>query len=290
MKENAMRSGKSSFNEIYDQSDPRAYMRELKEFAYQTPGQARAVFRFLIDELRDRRGGQLTVADVCCSYGFNAALWNHEVSLEQLYAHYASPEVASLSTQDLAELDREFYASRRRVDAVPVVGLDVARNAVEYAHRVGVLDVGVAENLEEDEPTAGLRRALADVGLFTVTGGISYIADATFDRLLRVSGDETIPWVAAFALRWVDMDRIAMTLEGHGLTLERLEGHTFRQRRFTDDAEREYAFAKLGEVGVDPKGVETDGYYHTWLYVARPSEETKVTSLEELLAPLLSTR
>lgn len=280
-------SGKASFDDIYDQPDPRAYIRELSELEYQIPAHASGVFRYLIGHLRDRSGDGLTVADLCCSYGFNPALFNHDLTLDELFARYAAPEVAALGPHELAAADRDFYAARRRDDAVPAVGLDAAGNAIDYARRTGILDVAAAENLEADEPSEELRRDLAPVGLVTVTGGIGYITETTFDRVLEAAGAQGPPWIAAFTLRWVDMEPIAVTLEEHGLVLERLEGHTFRQRRFADGQERAYALAELRRIGVDPDGVETDGYHHTWLYLARPIAEAKTTPIDELLAPAL---
>jgi hypothetical protein len=50
---------------------------------------------------------------------------------------------------------------------------------------------------------------------------------------------------SAFALRWVPYERIAEVLARYGLTTEQLSGHTFRQRRFADDTERDYVLGKL---------------------------------------------
>nr|MDQ3304006.1 hypothetical protein [Actinomycetota bacterium] len=113
--------------------------------------------------------------------------------------------------------------------------MDVSGNAVSYGIRSGSLDAGFAENLEENEPTQTLCRAVAGADLLTVTGGVGYITERTFGRLLDciTSGPEgRIPWVAVFALRWVSYEEIADALSAYGLVTEKLEGHTFTQRRF----------------------------------------------------------
>lgn len=282
-------AGKASFDDVYDLPDPRGYMETLSALEYQIPDHARAVFAHVVDHLRggDGGGGPFAVADLCCSYGINPALLNHDLTLHDLYVRYASPDVAGLTADELAEADRRFFAAHRRADPVRAVGLDTAANAVGYGERVGVLDVGAAENLEQAAPSEHLARELADVRLVTVTGGIGYITATTFDRLLAASTRPRPPWVIAFALRWVDMDPVAEALADHGLVLERLEGYTFRQRRFADDAERAYTFSELARLGFDPDGVETDGYHHTWLYVARPRDDAAQTPLPALLAPAL---
>ena len=91
-----------------------------------------------------------------------------------------------------------------------VVGLDVAEAAVEYAVGAGLLDDGVCENLEERDPSGRLAGRLTDVGLVTVTGGLSYVTGTTFDRLLACASADARPWIAAFSLRWADMTPIAV--------------------------------------------------------------------------------
>ena len=280
-------AAKASFDDIYDLPDPRAYFRRLSTLDYQIPEQAREVFSLLAKLLRSRTSDdRFSVLDLCCSYGINAALLNHGVTLADLYARYRSAELASLTSEELAAADKEFYARRRSGD-VPVVGLDAATRAVGYALKAGLLDAGISENLEAHGPSDGLAGHLADVGLVTVTGGIGYITAATFDRILgSVNADEP-PWVAAFVLRWVDMAPISSVLARYGLTLEALGGHTFRQRRFADDGERAHAVVQLRRLGLDPHGVESDGYHHAVLYVARPHAEGDAEPLRELLAPAL---
>lgn len=280
-------SGKASFDDVYDQPDPRAYMRTLSALEYQIPEHARDVFAELIRCLRARGGEPFSMVDLCSSYGINPALLNHEVTLAELYERYCSPELEPLSVDELAAADRDFYAQRRVANPVRTVGLDVASNAVAYAQRVGLLDRASDENLEDEEPSAELTRQLSDVGLITVTGGVGYITEATFARILDAGLFGQPPWVAAFVLRWVDMAPITKVLQGHGLTTERLEGHTFRQRRFADEAEREHALSQLRELGIDPDGVESDGYHHTCLYLARPHADAETTPVEELLAAAL---
>lgn len=262
--------GKTRFDEIYDAPDPRAYFRRLAPLEYEIPHHAQEVFR------RDRAaraaacgpGGAVTVLDLCCSYGINAALLNHHLTLAELYAHYTGPAVADLSTAELIAYDRAFYASRRRADASPVVGLDAAQRAVGYALAVGLLDEAYAENLEHAPPSEPLRRAVARTGLITVTGGISYITRRTFDALL---GCARVPvWVSAFALRTVSYAPVAAALAAHGLVTVSDASRAYRQRLFTDAAERDCAIEQVVLAGHDPAGLESAGRYHARLYQSRP--------------------
>ena len=284
------KAGKANFDLIYNLEDPREYFNTLGRFDYRIPQHGQRLFSELIEARRDasRDGGgtqRLQVVDVCCSYGINATLLKYETTLEEMYARYGSRELAGLSSEELAEDDAAYYGARRREAAPEVVGLDVAQNAVSYGLLSGILDAGFAENLEEDEPTEALGGAVAGADLLTVTGGIGYVTERTFERLLRCmaeGSDGRMPWVAAFALRWVSYDRISEVLSDYGLVTEKLAGRTFAQRRFADEAEREYVLEELVKAGVDTNGKEDTGWYHANFYLSRPAEEAK-TPPEALL-------
>ncbi|MCF3119533.1 MULTISPECIES: hypothetical protein [Streptomyces] len=263
-------SGKTRFDDIYDQPDPRAYFRTLAPYAYEIPHHAQTVFR-RTRELRARVPGDegpVTVLDVCCSYGINAALLNHDLTLDDLYAHYTSAEAAALTPAELVERDKEFYASRRRADATPVIGLDMAENATRYALDAGLLDEAYAENLERVPPSPQLCGAVARTGLITVTGGIGYISHRTFDALLGCARRPV--WVSAFVLRTVPYERIAATLAAHGLGTVTDSSRTYPQRLFTSPEERRDAVRQVILAGQDPTGLESAGRYHTRLHESRP--------------------
>ena len=191
-----------------------------------------------------------------------------------------------MSSENLAEADAAFYGECVKEGAPEVVGVDLSRNAVSYGVRSGVLDAGFAENLEEDEPTEALRRAVSGADLLTVTGGVGYVSERTFGRLLAsmMEGPEgRIPWVAVFALRWVSYEEVSNVLSRYGLITEKLSGHTFTQRRFADDAERGYVLEKLAKMGVDADGKEEEGWHHTNFYLSRPADESGMP-VEALLA------
>lgn len=262
-------SGKTRFDDIYDQPDPRAYFTRLAPYEYEIPHHAQGVFR-RAHAARSAAGspdGAVSVLDLCCSYGINAALLTCDVTLADLYAHYTAPEVRSLSPAELIDCDKEFYASRRLPDAPPVIGLDAAPNAVRYGLAVGLLDRAYAENLELHPPSPALRAAVSGVGLVTVTGGIGYITHRTFDALLRCARRPV--WVSAFVLRTVPFDRIGATLAAHGLTVRKDTSRTYPQRLFTSEEEQRGAVAQVRAAGADPAGLESEGRYHTWLYEAR---------------------
>jgi hypothetical protein len=165
----------------------------------------------------------------------------------------------------------------------------VSRNAVSYGLRSGILDLGFAENLEDDEPTEELGRAVSGADLLTVTGGVGYVSKRTFGRLLdrMTEGPEgRIPWVAVFALRWISYEEISEVLSRYGLVTEKLDGYTFTQRRFADDGEQKYVLGQLANMGVDTVGKEEEGWHHTDFYLSRPADEAKAP-IQTLLEPAL---
>ncbi|MEV6841413.1 hypothetical protein AB0N17_44375, partial [Streptomyces sp. NPDC051133] len=154
-------AGKSCFDVIYNQPDPRPYFTRLAPLGYETPHHAQPFFRRIAAEraaLSDGHPFPPAVLDLCCSYGINAALLNHNVTLAQLYQRYTSRTALAMTTAQLAAWDREFYAKRRRPDALPVFGLDIAAPALllnalgDHLRVVGQL---------EDDRVAGRHRALA---------------------------------------------------------------------------------------------------------------------------------
>jgi hypothetical protein len=279
-----IQSGKAQFGHVYNQADPRGYFQTLRGLEYKTPAHGERVFAHLVQRRREYlERKDAVVLDLCCSYGINAALLNHDLTLDTLYAHYGSPELAELSTDELVVVDRAFYRAHRRSHPVQVLGIDVADQAVAYAQRVGLHWAGSSENLEIVNPSAALAHRLTGVDLITVSGGIGYITERTFDRVLRHASAEGSCWVAAFALRWIPYECITEVLARYGLATEQLSGHTFRQRRFADDTERDYALGELERMGIDPTGKETEGWYHSNFYFSCPAERS-LPPLRELLS------
>ncbi len=263
------KDGKADFGEIYEQPDPRDFYATLGSLDYAIPAHAQPIFEALLRARREALDRQeVTVADLCTSYAVNPALLNHHLDLTEIYEHYAA--LADATHEKLVAADRAWFAQRRRADPVRAVGLDLAAPAVRFAIDVGLLDVAVTDDLETDEPSAATREALVGVDLVTVTGGIGYVTEATVGRVLDCAGPAAAPWFAGFALRWVEMTPIGAVLARHGLELRRATPHSFRQRRFADEGERDYVLDELGRLGIDAEGREAEGWYHADLWLALP--------------------
>jgi SAM-dependent methyltransferase len=221
------------------------------------------------------------VLDIGCSYGINAALHRFPLSFGQLRARYTKREMASVPPPELARLDQNFYASWPQIGQARFIGLDVSQPAINYARSVGLLDDGIAANLE----TAALNERDAEVirpaNVLLSTGCVGYVTERTFRRVLD-SLDE-LPWVISFVLRMFPYDRMAEALDAYGLVTERLAGATFVQRRFRDVEEFKKSLAVLAERGVDTTGLEAEGRFQAELFVSRPAADVRAAPLGEIV-------
>jgi hypothetical protein len=271
---------KADFGAIYDQPDPRAYFLTLEPFDYVIPQHGAELFARLLQARGAADARRPRILDVCCSYGVVSTLMKTKLDLAAVYAHYREAAAQALTSEQLVEVDRRLFQEHPEPASPSVIGLDVAPNAVGYALSTGALDAGVVENLEVDAPSAELGSLMSDVHLITTTGGVGYVTERTFDRLLDLAPDSV--WVAAFCLRTYDYRPIIETLSSHGLQTERLP-QTFTQRRFTDPEEERWAVAEVRKRGLDPAGKEAEGYYHAEFYLSRPAGEVEQRPLAQLL-------
>jgi hypothetical protein len=276
-----LNSSKVNLNHIYNQPDPRAYFRELRKLDYEIPGSAKPLFESLISHLQQSRSEPIHVLDLGCSYGVNAALLKHDLTMSDLYEHWGS-DLADAGPEDVRERDRRFFNGNGD-GAIEVTGLDTAGNAVAFAEDAGLLDTGLATNLEVEALSETAREELASVDLITSTGCVGYVTERSFERLLPAVTKGRSPWIANFVLRLFPFESIDRTLAEWGYVTEKLDGSTFIQRRFATLEEREGVLRQLREHGIDPAGKEEEGHLHAEFYLSRPAEEAGGAPLAKLL-------
>ncbi len=275
---------KFNMDHIYNQPDPRSYFRELKKFDYSIPGTAKPIFQKLVQRLQDRRDDTIHVLDLGCSYGINAALLKYDLSIPELYEHWGQKGLAEATPEQLIEHDKRFYADLDTPEDIEVTGLDLADKAIAFAEETGLLDEGLAINLET-EPLPGPAKAdLAAIDLVTSTGCVGYVTEKSFDRLLPAITQGERPWLANFVLRMFPFDAIEETLDEWGYVTEKLTNETFVQRRFASSEEQNQVMDQLRDQGVDPAGKESEGNLLAEFYLWRPREDAAAMPLERLLA------
>jgi SAM-dependent methyltransferase len=262
-------SKKTDFSDTYDRPTPETYYRTLRGLDYKIPELARPFIKRCLDVVRKTlRSRQVRVIDLCCGYGVNAALLNHDVDMDDLYDRYTDWPGPDLLPQTMIEEDRRLFATRRKSPPVAeVIGVDVAANALTYARETGLLVKALPLNLERDNPDARTRALFSGADVVTVTGGLSYIGQATFERVLDCFPANRRPWVVWFPLRHVNVDSLTDTLTRFGLKTQRMA--TLPQRRMTDAGERQLVLHQLNEAGLDPND-EKAGYLHAVCTISRP--------------------
>jgi SAM-dependent methyltransferase len=274
---------KAEMGHIYNQRDPRAYFRELKGLGYSIPDAAKPIFQNLIRHLRRRRNDTVHVLDLGCSYGVNAAILKHDLAMPDLYDHWGKEELRSATPEEVAQIDQRYFAELDEPEDIEFIGLDPAENAVEFAEEVGLLDEGLAVNLEAEPLPQPTEDELSAVDLVTSTGCVGYVTEKSFDRLLPAVTRGRPPWLANFVLRMFSFDGIEKTLRKHGYVTEKLENHTFVQRRFATQDEQDQVIGHLRDRGIDPTGKETEGYLLAEFYLSRPVSEGNGTTVDRLV-------
>lgn len=275
---------KANMDHIYDQPDPRAYFRELEKLGYTIPGVAKPIFQKLISHLQRQQNDSIHVLDLGCSYGVNAALLKHDLSMRELYAHWGQETLLEATPGEVVAYDREFFDNLDEQEDISVIGLDQAESAVTFAVEAGLLDEGLAVNLETEPLPEAATESLAPVDLVTSTGCVGYVTEKSFERLLPAMTQGRPPWIGNFVLRMFPFDSIEETLKDWGYVTEKFEGRTFVQRRFAAAEEQEEVLEQLRERGIDPTGKETDGYLLAEFYLSRPAPDVAEVPIERLLA------
>jgi carnitine O-acetyltransferase len=263
-------TGKVSFDHIYVQPDPRSYFNTLKALDYRIPALAKPYFTDLIDEYTAlRRPTTLQVLDIGCSYGINAALLKCDASMAELYDRYCGDEARAQTRGALLAKDRELVRLRGRTD-LRVVGLDVSTPALEYGLAAGFLDSAVHADFESQDPTDEQRARCAGTDLIISTGCLGYVTEKTLSRVVSANGAGQ-PWMAHFVLRMFPFDSVSAALADDGYDTVRVD-RRFKQRLFASPQEQELVLDTLSTVGVDPHGLETEGWYYAELFISRPRE------------------
>lgn len=273
---------KANLGHIYNQPDPRAYFHELRKLGYAIPGAAKPIFQKLIGHLRRRREGTVHVLDLGCSYGINAALLKHDLSMRDLYEHWDQRRLVEATPEEVVAYDRKYFARLGEAEDIAVVGLDQAERAVAFGEEAGLLDAGVAVDLEAGPLPAPAKNDLAPVDLQVSTGCVGYVTETSFRRFLPSITRGAPAWLANFVLRLFPFDPIADTLSDRGYVTEKLKGHAFVQRQFVSAAEQQQVVDKLSDRGIDPTGMEADGHLYAELYLSRPAREAADVPLSRL--------
>lgn len=275
---------KLNLGDIYNKPDPRDYFNALEPLRYIIPELAKPVFQAVFAALwNSRQLATVTVLDLGCSYGINAALLKYGLCMRELYQHYGAPEFSQLNRAALLDRDVAMLNGRKKIESLHLVGVDAAPRAVSYATDAGLLDAGVAANLEAGPAPPAAAAKMTSTDIIISTGCVGYVTEHTFAHILDAVAGETPPWVASFVLRMFPYHAITEALAARGLTTEKLAGRTFVQRRFASEDEQVHVLRQLAEMQINPANKEAEGQYHAEFFLSRPPEEIARLPLEAIL-------
>ena len=276
-------TGKVILDNIYNKRDPRDYFSTLKPLQYSIPQYAKPVFEAVIAAHRKMRGRKrLKIVDVGCSYGVNAALLKHHKEMAYLYDLYGGRAAVGLDREGLMARDRSLFAEGTDDAPIEMVGLDSAERAIAYAVETGILDDGMAVDLEAHAPDAEERRALSGADLVLSTGCVGYVGVRTFAHILNADRAAR-PWMAHFVLRMFSFEPLRALFRSHGYATEKAQGRLFPQRRFASLAERTEVLGRLAEHGIDATDREAQGWLYAEFFLSRPAEEARHMPLTQIL-------
>jgi SAM-dependent methyltransferase len=276
--------GKIDLTNIYDRPDPRSYYSTLRRLNYIIPETAKPVFQNVIDAYRHIRSkSKLRIIDVGCSYGINAAMLKGDLEMEQLYSLYAPEVTAKAKRNQLLARDQSLMDNIVKDGDLEVVGLDASTSAIQYAVEANLLDDGVSADLETGRPSPEVAAVLDGADLVISTGCVGYVGEDTFESLLEINAPKK-PWMVHFVLRMFPFSGIQKTLDELGYLTEKIEGKTFLQRRFASGDEKNHVLERLASLGIDPKGLESEGWYHAEAFISRPAEDCERLPLGALAA------
>lgn len=274
-------ASKANFDEIYNMDDPRAYFSVLGALDYMIPDVAGPVIRQILAAKTRAEEGDPVVLDVGCSYGINAVVHRFPLTFDTLRRRYARRELAALDSPEVTRFDRNFFSSWPDTGLARFIGLDISAPAVRYAKAVGVMEDGIAADLETASLSAAEAKIAARANVLLSTGCIGYVTEKTYRKLLDAM--DGTPWIISFVLRMFPFEPLAAAFAERGLVTERLQGATFVQRRFRDVEEFERTIATLEERGIDTAGFESEGLFQAELFLSRPEADAHAEPLEELV-------
>ncbi|HVV64694.1 MAG TPA: hypothetical protein VHC42_04445 [Rhizomicrobium sp.] len=280
----SVNAGKADFEWTYNRLDPRSYFQTLGALDYAIPERAAPVFLRTFDAYAaTRKREKLTVLDLGCSYGINAAMLKYGRTMEDLHTHYEALDNQELSPHEVLLADQESFHAGEPERNLSIVGIDRAQCAAAYGFWAGLLDDAIPEDLEKGDPSPHAARTIAGCDLVISTGVVGYITERTFSRIVDCQPEGQSPWIASFVLRMFDYEPIAAMLEKRGYVTEKLSGRYFRQRRFIDRSEQEHVERLLEKRNLCTHGLEGKGHYFAEFFLSRPIKDAKTRPLVSFL-------
>ncbi len=285
---------KACFDNVYTAPTPHAYVAKMAQNNYEIGEQARPYCIAATELLSEQNGPECPVQmlDVGCSYGVGAALVKFGRHFGEMvdFFRYSAPRDYRAALAATREWLHDQDPAQIEDKTVRCIGLDSSAPAIQFAVDAGILDRGLALDLENPkvQPNPQQRETLRSCNVMMSTGAIGYITDRTVGAVVGELGKEAPgdfgPVAVMTILRMFDDAPIQAAFEQNGLKFDRVPGIMLPQRDFADDAERDGVLAVLRQKGIDTSEWEDRGKHYAELYVAAPE-----TAFPEVLERMLVT-
>ena len=270
---------KATFDDVYRQPTPHAYVQKMASHGYQIGEQARP-YCFEATQLLNELNSDawpVQMLDLGCSYGMASAFLKYGCSFEEIVAFFASRAPEELAA--CAEVTRMWLNVAPPACDVRCVGLDSSEPAVSFALKAGLLDGGIAKNYEDPavQPSKADIEWFRSCNLLVSTGAIGYVTEESLRKVLPHLGKDHPtkygPFAVVTILRMFDTQPIIACFEEAGMTMVRVPEIRLPQRNFADEKEREGVISVLHKQGIETAGLEDEGKLYADLYVAAADDQ-----------------
>lgn len=269
---------KANFDDVYQAPTPHAYFETMDQLEYAIGQEARPFFLSTVALMRRQLGKEIPIRmlDLGCSYGVGSALVKYGFSFGEI-ADFFSTHPDSNYGRCIKET-REWLAENKPAQPIACIGTDSSAEAIKFGAESGLLDDGIAHDLESDPRLSPEECSLMQkCNLLICTGAIGYVGERTLDAILQQLGKDTPrphgPYIVVTILRMFSPSLVAKTFATHGYSFLPVPGVHLRQRRFRDEMEQTDAIKQIRARGLDPGPLEEDGYHYADLFVGAPESD-----------------
>lgn len=260
---------KSPFQGFYNNPLPHDYFGFLSPVGYRAPDETMAVLRpWLTKKQQEITDRPIRIVDFFSGYGANGLLLRTRLSMPEVSSLFAEGVLAS---QDYKDHQAFLAAPLIGADKVELTGLDIAPNALAYAHDTGLYQQVFDDNLLEGRPSPGLAKAAFDADIIIESGGHHEISAPIIDGLLGATNPNQRPPLIMSIARDFDTAPIMAVLEQHQYRARVLKPD-FMLRRFDSEDERKERQARNVELGLPKGGALGDNVRYANLYWAEHTQ------------------
>ncbi len=269
---------KANFDDVYQSPTPHSYFETMDQLEYAIGQEARPFFLSTIALMREQLGNQAPVRmlDLGCSYGVGSALVKYGFSFREIADFYSNNPNSNYG--QCVKHTQEWLAENKSEVPVSCIGADSSAEAIRFGAESGLLDGGIALDLEDDQRLAPSECALMqECNLLTSTGAIGYVGERTLGAILQQLGKHQPgshgPYIVVTILRMFSSSLVTKTFADHGYKFVQVPEVHLRQRRFFDEQEQAKVIKQVNDHGLETDTLEADGYQYADLFVGAPESE-----------------